>query len=152
MSRYALMLTVAAALTASGTALSGEIYKWTDEDGNVHYEDRPLGESVERVDIVSRSTDSSAVQAAIDANNNRMDALRESRAKRAQEKEDADKAAEELQARRQKCEQYRARLESYLQSQRLYREDESGERVYLDDQQIMEARAKVQEQIQEYCN
>ena len=152
MSRYALMLTVAAVLTASGTALSGEIYKWTDEDGNVHYEDRPLGESVERVDIVSRSTNSSAVQASVDANSKRMEALRESRAKRAEEKQEADKAAEELQARKQKCEQYRARLESYLQSQRLYREDESGERVYLDESQIMEARAKVQEQIQEYCN
>ena len=152
MSQYALMLAVAAALTASGAALSGEIYKWTDADGNVHYEDRPLGESVERVDVVSRNTNSSNVQAAVDANAKRMEALQESRARRAEEKQEAEKAAEELQARQKKCDQYRARLESYLQSQRLYREDESGERVYLDEEQMLAARAKVQEQIQEYCN
>ena len=32
-----------------------------------------------------------------------------------------------------KCERSRARLETYLQSRRLYRTDEDGERVYLDD-------------------
>ena len=35
--------------------------------------------------------------------------------------------------RAQQCERARARLETYLQSQRLYRTDENGERVYLDE-------------------
>jgi len=153
MSRYALMLTVVVALTASGVALSGEIYKWTDEDGNVHYEDRPTGASaVERVNIVSRSTDGSAVQASIDSRRERVSAREEARTKKAEAQADKAKEQAELENRKQKCDQYRARLENYLQSQRLYREDESGERTYLDEQQILEARNKVQEQIQEFCN
>lgn len=153
MQRFALMLTVAVTLTASGVALSGEIYKWTDENGNVHYEDRPLGgAATERVAIVSRATNNSAVQASIDARRERVAARDEAKAQKAEAQTEADKAATEAEDRKQKCADYRARMESYLQSQRLYREDESGERTYLDDQQIQEARAKVQEKIQEYCN
>lgn len=153
MQRYALMITVAVALIAGGTALAGEIYKWTDENGNVHYEDRPLGgEATERVDIVSRSTDNSAVKASIDARRDRVAAREEAKAGRAAAEAEAAKAQAEAEDREQKCAQYRARLETYLQSSRLYREDASGERTYLDEKQILEARAKAQEKIQEYCN
>jgi hypothetical protein len=47
---------------------------------------------------------------------------------------------------------YRERLESYLQSRRLYRENESGERVYLDEDEVMTARAALQKKIQETCD
>ena len=153
MQRYALMVTVAVALTAGGSALSGEIYKWTDENGNVHYEDRPLGgEATERVNIASRSTDNAAVKASIDARRDRVAAREEARAERAAASAEAAKAEEEAENRKQKCSEYRARMQSYLQSQRLYREDENGERTYLDEQQIEEARTKVQEKIQEFCS
>ena len=51
MNRLRLPITFACAtLLASGLAAGGEIYKWIDENGNVHYEDRPIGEgNVERV-------------------------------------------------------------------------------------------------------
>lgn len=153
MQRFALMLTLAVTLTATGVALSGEIYKWTDADGNVHYEDRPLGgAATERVAISSRATDGSTVQASIDARRERTAAREEARTKRAEAESEAAKAQAEAEERKEKCAQYRARLENYLQSSRLYREDENGERSYLDEKQILEARAKVQDQIQEYCN
>ena len=153
MSRYVLMLTLAAALAASADALSGEIYKWTDENGNVHYEDRPTGDSeVERVNIVSRSTDNSAVQASIEARRERVAAREEARVKKAEAAAEAAEAQAELEQRKQRCEQSRARLEAFLRSQRLYREDESGERTYLGEEEILAARAKVQDQINEYCN
>ncbi len=43
MKRYRLVLTVSvAALLIGGTTVASEIYKWTDDDGNAHYEDRPI--------------------------------------------------------------------------------------------------------------
>jgi len=153
MQRYVLMLTVAATLAASGVALSGEIYKWTDEDGNVHYEDRPIGgPSTERVNIVSRSTDGSAVQASIDARRERVAARNEAKTKQAEADAEAAEAEAEAEDRKQKCAEYRARLQTYMQSRRLYREDESGERVYLDEDQMLEARNNAQAQIQKYCD
>ena len=141
------------AMTLASGAMANEIYKWTDENGSVHYEDRPSGAaSEERLDITYRRTDGSAVQkrvqTRVDAQTSRREAA--SVAAAAQQ-EAADNAAAD-EARMQKCERSRARLESYLQSRRLYRTDENGERVYLDDAQRQEARQKAEEQISEFCS
>ena len=150
--RIVLSCAVVAMTLASG-AMANEIYKWTDENGSVHYEDRPSGAaSEERLDITYRRTDGSAVQkrvqTRVDAQTSRREAA--SVAAAAQQ-EAADNAAAD-EARMQKCERSRARLESYLQSRRLYRTDENGERVYLDDAQRQEARQKAEEQISEFCS
>jgi hypothetical protein len=143
----ALLLT----LVASGTAFAKQIYKWTDEDGNVHYEDRPLGEQSQRVAISSKPTDPARVQAQTQARVNEQ-------AKRA---EDAAAAAaagpspEELKAeaddRAKKCTQYRQTLQKFVVSRRLYREDENGERVYLDEAETQAARDRAENQVEEFC-
>ena len=150
--QIAVSCAVAALIVAPGV-MANEIYKWTDADGNVYYEDRPSGAPTEeRIDIAYRRTDSSSVQKRIAA---RVDAqaarAEEKSAAAAAEKEAAENAAAE--AERQKaCERSRARLESYLQARRLYRTDDAGERVYLDDAQREEARRKAEEQIAEFCS
>lgn len=150
--RLALSCAVMAMTIASG-AVANEIYKWTDENGNVHYEDRPTGAATEeRLHMTYNRTDSSAVrqrtQARVDARTAREDAKT---AAAESEKEAADNAAVAAE-RAQKCEKSRARLESYLQARRVYRTNESGERVYLDDEQRQEARQKAEEQISEFCS
>jgi hypothetical protein len=57
----------------------------------------------------------------------------------------------EKQARQEKCQSYRQKLETFLTSPRLYKEDEAGERDYLEEDEIIAARSKVEEQITEYC-
>lgn len=148
----AITLTIAALLFAAG-ASANEIYKWTDEDGNVHYEDRPSGMPTEqRLAINYRRTDNSGVQQRINARHERETAREEARsAAAAAEQEAAENAAAE-EERRQACERARGRLETYLQSRRLYRTDDNGERVYLDDEQREEARRKAEEQITEFCS
>lgn len=153
MPRYPLPILAIAALLISGFACAGEIYKWTDADGNVHYGDRPTGESqVERVAIASRNTNSAAVSDRVQAHDELQTSRQEARAKRAEDAQAAAKEQAEEEKRQEQCQMYRSRLEKFLQSPRLYREDEAGERVYLDDEQILEARAKVQNKIQETCN
>mgnify|MGYP001823993715 CR=1 FL=1 len=141
------------AMTMASGAMANEIYKWTDADGNVHYEDRPTGaETEERLSITYGRTDSSAVQRRVKARTDAQASRREAESvAAAAEQEAADNAAAE-EARAAKCESSRARLESYLQSRRLYRTDANGERVYLDDAQRQEARQKAEEQITEFCS
>jgi hypothetical protein len=118
----------------------------------MHYGDRPTGQPTEeRLTIASNRTDNSAVQARVQARLEVRAAREEAAAGAPQEKSQQELRAER-EERAQQCQQYRERLQSYLQSQRLYREGENGERVYLDEQQILDARAGVQEKIQEYCN
>jgi hypothetical protein len=152
MNRKILVLVLsAAALTTS--AFAGEIYKYVDEDGNVHYLDRPSGESgEERLDISYSGTSSEAVSARVQKRRDYMSALEEARSETSSQREAEAQARAEMEARAAKCQEHRARLESYLQSRRLFRENEAGEREYLDEEQTMEARRKVEEAIQENCS
>ena len=141
-----------AALVGTGVCAAGEIYKWTDENGNVHYEDRPTGDDVERVAVVSSNTTNSSVQAGIDRRRAYESARADAREAKDEEKRKAEEVAKIAAEREQKCADSRARMERYLQARRLYKEDENGERQYLDDEQVMEARSQAQEDIQAYCS
>jgi septal ring factor EnvC (AmiA/AmiB activator) len=152
MNRNYLVLVLSAATLAT-TAYAGAIYKHVDEQGNVHYLDRPTGESGEqRMDITYSGTSSASVNAQVKRRNDYMAALDEARKETQSRREAEAQARAEMEARAAKCEENRSRLESYLQSRRLYRENEAGEREYLDDEQILEARRKAEEAIQETCS
>ena len=142
-----------ATLTIAGGAMASEIYKWTDEDGNVHYEDRPTGaKTEERLAMTYRRTNGSAVEQRVQANADARTAQEEARSAAAvAEKEAAEQAAAETQ-KAERCDGARARLESYLQSERLYRTDESGEREYLDESQTQEARKRAEDQVTQFCS
>lgn len=152
MTRHSLIAAISiAALLATGAVAAGEIYRWTDENGNNHYVDRPSGQPDEaRLDIVSHRTDNAAVSA-------RVQARRESQALADQVAAEApaEMSREEMRAeqaeRQQKCQMYRDRLEQFLRSQRLYKEDDAGERQYLSEDEILAARQRVQDQIEKYC-
>ena len=151
--RNALFVIATASLLVGGTALSGEIYKWTDADGDVHYGDRPIGTDVERLHVISNSnTDNDAVQASVEARHDREAVRSEARSKRDEEDQAAADAKAEAAQRDVKCQASRTRMETYLQSRRLYKQDDAGERVYLDEDQTMQARADAQEMIQKYCD
>ena len=132
---------------------AGDIYKWTDAEGNVHFGDRPSGASTEeRLTISSSPTDPERVQNIVQA---RKDATAERRATETAAKA-AEPTAAEIRAaeaeRKEKCNTYKERLQKFVTSRRLYRQDENGERVYLDEEETLAARARVQEQVLEYCN
>jgi Domain of unknown function (DUF4124) len=138
------------AAAAPGVVAAGDIYRWTDEDGVVHFGDRPSGDDSETV--IALSTESA----------NPGQAPEPARAASAVPAATATAAPppagpteEELRAeaekRAEKCAMYKERLQKFVTSRRLYRQDESGERVYLNEEETLAARAKVQEQVLEYC-
>jgi len=135
---------------ASG-ALASEIYKWTDAEGNVHYGDVPVDAQSERLAIKSKPTNSSRVQATTQA---RLDAS-------AKQREEAAKlpdgpTPEELRAeaeqRAEQCTSSKTQLQKFLTSRRIYREDENGERVYMDEAEMQATRERTENQVEEYCN
>lgn len=141
------------ALTVAGGATANEIYKWTDEDGNVYYEDRPTGAATEeRLDITYRPTNNSAVEKRVQKQVDAQTARREAETVAAAAEQEAAASAAADQARQEKCDRSRARLESYLQARRLYRTGEDGQRIYLDEAQRQEARQKAEDQISEFCS
>jgi len=158
-----LTATVAAALVlVTSSSFASEIYRYTDEDGNVHYGDRPTGAPTEtRVAIASSRTDSAAARAYMEQRY-ALNQPAEEPAAQAQstipeevvEDEEMTRAerAAERRERAQRCQQYRDRLETFTTSRRLYRETDDGEREYLEEAEVQEARDRVQELINENCD
>lgn len=148
-----LFILSAAAVVTGASAFAGEIYKYVDEDGGVHYLDRPTGESgEERLDVTYSGTNNASVSAQVKQRQEYMAALDDAREEANSRREADEMARAELEQRDARCKQHRARLESYLQSRRLYHENEAGEREYLDEAQTLAARQKVEELIQENCS
>lgn len=150
--RLALTCAVAA-MALAASAAANEIYKWTDAEGNVHYEDRPSGApSEERLELTYQRTNRSAVSQRIQARLDREAERAEAKSAEAAREQEAAEQAATAEERASTCKRAQARLESYRQARRLYRTDANGERVYLDDAQRQEARQKAEEQVAEFCS
>ncbi|MBT8109678.1 MAG: DUF4124 domain-containing protein [Gammaproteobacteria bacterium] len=143
----------AVVITLAGGAYAAGIYKWTDADGNIHYEDRPSGSATEtRMALSYSRTDPGSVQAQKQGLADSVAARQEARAKADEDAKSAAEEAAKAADKQKKCETYRARLQTFIQSRRLYRQDENGERVYLDETETQTARQKVEELIAEHCS
>lgn len=152
MKKLALATVSLLAVFAVNSAFAGDIYKWTDEDGNVHYGDRPVGEQPERMAISSQPTDPTRVQASNQARADSRIAKSEASAAAAAGAATAEQLKNEATERAARCTSVRAQMQQLVTSRRLYREDDSGERVYLDENESIAAREQVENQITEFCS
>ena len=139
-------------MTVSSGVFADNIYKWTDENGDVHYADRPSGEPSEEILQFSYNrTDSTAVQ-------KRVQSLRDTTAARREARAEAGKAAltaietrELAEQKLARCHEYRAKLQTMANSRRLYRQSDAGERVYLDEAAKAEAHRNIEALIKDTC-
>ncbi len=147
------LLLALAAAGALAAPVMADVYMWTDADGTVHYGDKPGSRDAKKLDIDSRSTDRSAVAERYQQRQTaRVEANTASTERRASAAQQAADAAREKADKTAKCEEARTRLANYINSRRLYRLDESGERQYLDDAEIAEARTMAEKAVTESCD
>ncbi len=123
-----------------------EVYKWTDEQGNVHFGDRP-SEDAEEVRIRKAPA---AAPARTPRNTRRrlgsiMEQDRRKRAEaRAKEREERDK-------RRSQCAFARDRLRNLSEATYLYDLDEQGQRRVLSHEQRSAAERQARQDVQRLC-
>lgn len=151
--RHLITAATATLLVIGGNAFAEEIYKWVDADGNVHYEDRPSGaRSEERLQLSYKRTDNAAVQQRVEKRLESATARRESSAANAADQQSAAEAQAAAKEKVAKCAEYRGKMKVMADSRRLYREDENGERVYLDDAGREAATQQAQSLVDEHCS
>jgi hypothetical protein len=135
-------------LTLLGTAAFGaDIYRSTAADGTVTYSDRPQGADAQ---FVSATQGAARAPAAPAAPNGAEAAPPEASAAPAQ-LPDGPTAAQLLLERQKNCATARERVERYTVSRRLFRTNAAGEREYLDDAAVADARAKAAADVQDWC-
>lgn len=148
------VLALFATLLVSGGALASDVYKTADSKGQPVYTDRPATLPAQLLDVRTQSTDDAAVQQRYDEQMKSLtsaDKTQTAKATDAADKTSADELSATAKARR--CEDARQRYESYMNTRRLYEPGESeGERRYLSDAEMDDARAKAQQVMNTYCN
>lgn len=146
MLRPALMLTMTlAATTLVSTFAHADVYRFTDDKGQTQYTDKPQLLPAERLRVQSQRTEVVAAQGRSDAATaasptNKANAAD---AKQASELSAKDKA--------ERCVKARERYDQYMNSQRLYKTLPNGERSYLTDAEMDQARVSAKVSMEEFC-
>ena len=139
-------------MTVSSAVFADDIYKWTDENGDVYYADRPSGEPSEEILQFSYNrTNSTAVQKRVQAHRDTTAARRVARAEAGKAALTAIETRELAEQKLAQCHEYRAKLQTMANSRRLYRQSDAGERVYLDEAAKAEAHRNIEALIKDTC-
>jgi hypothetical protein len=138
-------------LALLGTAAHGaDVYRTTAPDGTVSYTDRPQGADSEFV--YSATPRGPRTVPATQTGQTAGPAVAAPPEAPAVPTLPDGPSAAELRAQRQKnCEIARERNDRYTVSRRLFRTNAAGEREYLDDAAVAEARAKAAADVQDWC-
>jgi hypothetical protein len=129
MIRKALFLGIGLVLAAAANA---GVYTWTDEQGNVHYSDKPAA-GAQTLDVQSAPTDPARIAAEQKAAEEQKAADMEAEKK---SEEEAKLSQADDAKRKENCQKARVRLSAIMGAQRPYRPTADGERHYLSDEEI----------------
>jgi len=151
--RMRLIVTATLLVFATG-ALASEVFKTTDPQGRPVYTDKPVTLPAEKLNVKSSSTDVVGVQQRYDEQMKHYAEADKAQSEAAQKAADRRKATElSAEDRAKRCTESRQRYESYMNARRLYAPgDAEGERRYLSDAEIDEARTNAKATMDEFCS
>jgi len=143
------LVTLLVSLSFVGNAVAG-IYKWTDENGNVHFGDKPADASSAtqlKIDISRKSgiTNSSGNKS------EREYLLKKIEEEKQEQAEARSKRVAENKKRRIKCNALKSDYQAHIQSNRSYRMSPDGERTYLSDAERTARNNNLKKAISRYC-
>lgn len=125
---------------------AAEIYRWTDANGQVHFGQRPAVAGAEKVEVKPQVVERDQLTREREERTNRFyDARREEQAQASQV------AAERHAKRAEECRQLRGRLAAIPEGRSYYRNAADGQRSYYSDEQVDNARQQLQSRVAERC-
>jgi Domain of unknown function (DUF4124) len=163
MKRFSVALGLALCVALQASA---QMYKWVDSDGKVQYSDKPPPSNIKTEKLRDPARAASAPAASEGKGVAQKDAAKAAPKTAAEQEQafrkrqlDAAKAQQEeakkqagARDRAENCKRANAALANLQIGGRQMRIDEKGERVFLDDQQIVQETAKAQQEAAAACN
>ena len=137
------------AFTLCQTPAAAGVYRWVDEQGNVHYGDRPPSKK-DSTELEVKSTPAPAPEDA--ARRAKTQRLLDAIATERERKEQATAKAEADQAKQEhNCRRARRQVEFYERANTVFRQDTDGERHYLSETERTEVLAKAKRMVSKWC-
>lgn len=136
-------------LCVSAAPLEADVYRWVDEQGQVHFGDRSREQT-------ERGTPSYSAPTAQQADpGQRMQKTRKLldayQAERRQTRDQKEKQRRDDEARQRRCVVARDRLKRFQTYGAVYRLDKEGNRVYLSDEERAASLQRIRDQVAKYC-
>jgi hypothetical protein len=136
------------------SAQAGDVYRYVDERGATMYTDKPMPGAV-LVSAGSQRPPEVAQRAQATARVNtttQLDASNKRIADNQTNQRAAESVAKDLEATRlDRCKKARANYDNAINSQRLYRDKEGGQREYLNDAELAQARVDARKAVDAIC-
>lgn len=129
-------------------ASAEKVYTWRDNEGNVHFGDKPNGANANEVFITPSSVGDSDGQSRFERNKILLDAYRADRIERENEREQQEKERQEKILKCQKAKQLHQQL---TEAQFIYNENDQGEKSILDFEQRAQEENAAAEKVQRFC-
>ena len=152
------MIALGALLLAPPAAwAAGEMYRWVDAEGQVHYSDQPPPAGARDIkairstgvdSIQSSDSDESAEPSYVEQNA----AFEERQAKKAEERAEAEKEKQAEAERKKNCELAKGNYNTVTTGGRVMRVNAQGEREYLTDEEIQKETIEARKTMEEWCN
>ena len=131
------------------------IYKWVDEDGQVHFGSKAGSKDAKEVKIKDRYIDSGKSAPSLSAQERANKTKRFLNALDAENKSIADekrKKEKDAELKDSRCNASRDQLKRYENSGALYDLDEKGNRILLNKKQYEQAMSQAKARVQKWCN
>ncbi len=125
---------------------SAQIYRWTDEHGQVHFSGKPQAPSAEQVEVRPQVVERDA---ATRAREERLEKLHSAR--RAEQQQAAEKSAKLRAEQEQQCSHLRKRLAQLEEGGRFYRRGVDGSTEYVSDAEVVATRDQLRGQVAAAC-
>ncbi|MEJ2620758.1 MAG: DUF4124 domain-containing protein [Candidatus Thiodiazotropha sp.] len=128
------------------------VYKWTDENGQVHFSDRPVSESSTEVKIKQPPSSGSPSNSSQQRQQNMRKMLNALEEERSEKREAKLKAKQEREKRKRKCIYAKDRYSSHNRASGIYSYKKDGQRSYLSDDERKSHMKKLKADIERWCN
>jgi hypothetical protein len=139
-------------------AVHSEVYKWTDENGKVHFGDRPpVEQETEQVAVPTGATSAGGEEAsAVENNTNRQETtqrlLDQYAAERDEKRKAAHKKKEEKAQQKANCAVAKDNLRNFQEHGRIYKLLPNGERYYYSAAEREQALARARAEVKRWCD
>lgn len=140
-------------LLLASSVQAGKVYRWVDEDGNVHFGDRPAREdAAQAVPVRPAQVPTAAPESAAQRREKTDKLLRAWETERRIKAEQEAKVENERLERSKRCNKARNELRDIEAGWRFYELDEQGQRRYYSDEEHGANETFWREQVARYCD
>lgn len=145
-----LIISFTPATLYSAAAQAAGVYKWVDEQGKVHYGDRPGNNNASKIVVPSSPPPGS--QSLSERNAKRDKLLQTIAEERKLKEEDASKAKQQAEERKQRCIDAQDQVKRYERARYIYKPTEGGQEIIFSEEEREEATVEAKKAVDEWCN